>query len=65
MTVLTLEKRKPTTEPASVYLHGAVTRAADFRHELPHMSDEVCVKEAIHTITDMRDLIVAAMEKME
>ena len=65
MTVLTLEKRKPITEPASAHLNNALQLAKGFTHELPHMSDEVCVKEAIGTITDMRDLIVVALEKIK
>ncbi len=65
MTVLTLEKRKPITEPASAYLNDALHLADRFKDRLPYTGNEACIVEAIHTITDMRDLIVAALEKMK
>ena len=66
--VFTLVKPDPRLgdckRPAA-YLRNALQLAANYVHGLHFMSDEVAAREGTHTITDMRDLIVAALEKME
>ncbi len=62
--LLKLLKRQKVTEPASAKLNNALQLAAGYVHDYPNMSDKVAAREGMQTITDMRDLITAALEQM-